>query len=65
MQHQVLIKEEDKGLRLYLDAIPLPGKWYEPKDKKYAIHDAKGLAKKNSPCEIIMVYSNGYRESIE
>lgn len=65
MKHHILIKEEDKGLRLYLDAMPLMGKWYVLKDRIYAIYDAKELAKKNAPCEIIMVNSNEYRETIE
>lgn len=65
MRHHILIKEEDEGLRLYLDAVPLMGKWYVPKDRIFAVYDAEKLARQNTPCEIIMVHSNGYRETVK
>ena len=65
MEHCVLIKEEDEGLQIYLDCMYLPGKWFNPKDRYLALLEAKQLAGENAPCDIIMVYSNGYREKID
>lgn len=64
-EHEVKLVLEKDGWHIYQDSMQVMGEFFVPKDKVIAIFEAKQLAKKLSPCELIVIDYSGVEESKE
>lgn len=64
-EHKVKLVLEKDGWHIYQDGMQVMGGFFVPKDKVIARFEAKQLAKKLSPCELIVIDYSGVEESKE
>lgn len=64
-EHEVKLVLEKDGWHIYQDGMQVMGGFFVPKDKVIARFEAKQLAKKLSPCELIVIDYSGVEESKE
>lgn len=65
MEHDVLIKYENDGWRVYLDDIPRTGSWFTKTELKFAKHQARLLAKQYKLKEYRVIDLHHYEEDIK
>ena len=63
--HEVKLVLEKDGWHIYQDDMRVMGGFFVPKDKVIAIFEARQIAKKLSPCELIVIDYSGMEESKE
>ena len=61
-EHEVKLVLEKDGWHIYQDSMQVMGGFFVPKDKIIARFEAKQLAKKLSPCELIVIDYSGVEE---
>ena len=64
-EHEIKLVLEKDGWHIYQDSMQVMGGFFVPKDKVIARFEAKQLAKKLSPCELIFIDYSGVEESKE
>ena len=64
-EHEVKLVLEKDGWHIYQDGMKVMGGFFVSKDKVIARFEAKQLAKKLSPCELIVIDYSGVEESKE
>lgn len=64
-EHEVKLVLEKDGWHIYQDSMQVMGGFFVLKDKVIARFEAKQLAKKLSPCELIVIDYSGVEESKE
>ena len=64
-EHEVKLVLEKDGWHIYQDGMQVMGGFFVPKDKVIARFEAKQLAKKLSPCELMVIDYSGVEESKE
>ena len=64
-KQEVRLVHEKDGWHIYQDGMQVMGGFFVPKDKVIAGFEARQLAKKLSPCELIVIDYSGVEESKE
>lgn len=63
--HEVKLVLEKDGWHIYQDDMQVMGGFFVPKDRVIAIFEARQIAKKLSPCKLIVIDYSGMEESKE
>lgn len=65
MEHDVVIRYESKGWRIYFDDAPRPGHWLSDVDLRYAKNEAESLAKQYKLKEYRIIDMHRYEKIIK